>query len=458
TVVLAPGQNADAWRVFHAALADNLLLTLLYPRVNRLVLRFPLALGIDLSVVTAFIALTGGTASPYYLYALSPLLAAAFFFQMRGGLATASVFTAFYVAALAVSAAPIDLLHALTQIVSLFLIAILFGYSAILVERIRKDRALLAQNNLMLERTNRELQSLHNLALTMQSSAVDVADVQEIILTTITNEMGFERSMMGTIDPDHNVLIGWLTHRQREGAQSPSGLFHTTEIPLVPAGGIVAQTVLNRRSALVVDGLPPTNDLALNRRLDMKRYAILPMYMRDHPLGVLLVDNPDSGAPITAESMHSLELVADQAAIALGSTKLCIERAQRLAIEEERNRLAMEIHDTASQSLFGIVYTLDGCVKMLPEHSSEVQAKLADLREVASRTMNDLRRSVYDIWSGELSESDFQTELAAYFQKLGAPASLKVEIHVAGIFNGLSSVVRRNLLRIAEEGLANVVK
>jgi signal transduction histidine kinase len=455
---LVPAPVGNDALVLLIALADNLLLTVFHPRINRLVRQIPIVLGIDLLLVAIFISLTGGTASPYYLYALCPLLAAAFFFQLRGGVTTAFALTLFYTLVLTANSASIDLQRALTQIISFFLIAILFGYASILVERIRRDRTLLAQNNAMLERTNRELQSIHNLAVTMQSSAIDVADVQEIILTTITNDMGFERAMIATVDPERNVLTGWLTHRQREDTAPSNGLPHTSEVSLVPDAGTIAQNVLNRRPAFVVDGLPPTNDLSLNRRMNLKRYAILPLYMRDHPLGVLLVDNPESGAPITVESMHSLELVAEQAAIALGSTKLCIERAQRLAVEEERNRLAMEIHDTASQSLFGIVYTLDGCVKMLPDHPAEVQSKLKDLRTVASRTMNDLRRSVYDIWSGELTEAEFKTELITYLQKLGAPASLSVEIRVRGTLSGWGNIVRRNLLRIAEEGLANVVK
>ncbi|MCL4395168.1 MAG: GAF domain-containing sensor histidine kinase, partial [Chloroflexi bacterium] len=184
----------------------------------------------------------------------------------------------------------------------------------------------------------------------------------------------------------------------------------------------------------------------------------LPLYMRDHPIGVLIVDNPDSRAPISPESIRSLEAVANQAAIALGSTKLCIERAQKLAVEEERNRIAMEIHDTATQSLFGIVYTLDGCSKLLPENPAQVQEKLVELRSVAARTLTDLRRSVYAIWGSELTEAEFRSELVESLQKLGAPASLAVDIQVKGNFGGLAGIVRRNVLRIAEEGLANVVK
>ncbi len=456
-LLLTSGQEVYLQVVFLAAIVDNLFLTLLHPRVNRLVIRLPWILAIDLLTVAMFLAFTGGVASLFYLYALSPLLAAALFLRMRGALVAASFLSAGYAAALILAGVALDPLHVLSQVISFFVIAIVFGYAANLIERIRQERTRLAQSNATLERTNRELASIHHLALQMQSSSVDMADIQEVVLTTITNAMGFERAMMALVDPDRNALLGWLTHHRNE-APTPAGISHTMEIALHANAGVVAQTVLRREPAYVTDGLPPTANPAMNRQLKLVKYAILPLYMRDHPIGVLLVDNPESGTPITAESMHSLRLVADQAAIALGSTRLCIERAQRLAVEEERNRIAMEIHDTATQSLFGIVYTLDGCIKRMDQDPASVRPKLVDLRTVAARTMNDLRQSVYEIWAGTLTEEDLRSELVAYLQTLGAPPSLDVSIEIHGSFAAQSLPVRRSLSRIATEGLANVVK
>lgn len=143
--LVATANQGNARWVFIAACVDNFILTLFHPRVNRLVLRSPIVFAVDLFIIAAFIMLTGGVASPYYLYAPSPLLTAAFFFQMRGALVTATALTIFYSAAL-LSNAPVDLVSALTQISSFFLIAILFGYSSILIERIRRDRADQQQN------------------------------------------------------------------------------------------------------------------------------------------------------------------------------------------------------------------------------------------------------------------------------------------------------------------------
>ena len=466
---LEPQQSQLALVIFAAAVCNNLILTAFHPRLNRLVVQHPPSLALDVLIVTVLIGLSGGTHSPYYLFALSPILAAAFFFQMRGGLMAAGAMAGLYLLAAFVakrtSGIPPDNLTALSQVVSFFLIASAFGYSSILLKRLREASAALEnaheellRKNVSLERGNRELQSIHSLALTMQSSSIDVYDVQERILTTITGELGFERAMLGLVEPDSDIVIGWLTQRRRNGNCAPDGLFHTSEIRLQPQNGLLAQTILSGEARYVADAAPPTAEPALNERLALAPYAILPLIMRDHPVGVLIVDNPDSRAAITPDGLNSLVSVANQAAIALGSTRLCIERAQRLAIEEERNRIAMEIHDTASQSLFGIIYALDACMKQLPDGLDDVRAHLADTREIARHTMQSLRRSVYDIWSGELSAAQFEVELRAHLQRLDAPAALSIRIDVSDEMASLSGSARKNLLRIAEEGLSNVVK
>jgi signal transduction histidine kinase len=451
------------------AIFDTFILTLFHARLNRLVQNYPLSLAIDLVVAAGLIALTGGTNSPYYLFALSPILAAAFFFQLRGGLIAASAFSVLYVAALSIANAgwymPPSVLGAVSQIAGFFLIAALFGYLSILLKRVHATTTALehvhdelTRKNAILERSNRDWQSIHALAQAIQSSAIDVLDVEEKILVTITGDLEFERVMLGLVNQENQTLLGWLTHQRRTWYESPEGLFAANEIPLRAESGLIAQCILTGQPRNITDGAPPTNDAALNARLGLTRYAILPLIMRDHPVGVLLVDNPDSGAAISPESFRSLATVAQQAALALGSTKLCVERAQRLAVEEERNRIAMEIHDTASQALFGIVYALDACIKMLPPEANNVKARLQDTRAVAEHTMYDLRRSVYDIWSRELTANEFSAELRAHLAKLDAPKTLDVAIQVQGDLETLDPTAQKNLLRIAEEGLSNVVK
>jgi diguanylate cyclase (GGDEF)-like protein/PAS domain S-box-containing protein len=136
-----PLSDSVALPVFTLALLSTVVLSAFQSQFNRLVLRWPALLGLDMTLSAAFISVTGGVGSPYARYACLPLLAAAFFFQIRGGLFAAAVFTPLYLSALLVahqwSGAVPNVEDVLTQVIIFFLIALIFGYPSILLQRLR---------------------------------------------------------------------------------------------------------------------------------------------------------------------------------------------------------------------------------------------------------------------------------------------------------------------------------
>lgn len=147
--------------------------------------------------------------------------------------------------------------------------------------------------------------------------------------------------------------------------------------------------------------------------------------------------------------------VANQAALALGTTLLCIDRARRLAIETERNRIARDIHDTVAQSLFGIVYSLDACISMLPSQAEEVRSELIELRSLASGAHDEVRRSIFDLWPSPLTIDLFMADLTNYVSSCCRPRSFSVIFNSSGDFDSLSAGLRRTIYRMAQEALAN---
>ncbi|HEX8234442.1 MAG TPA: ATP-binding protein [Abditibacteriaceae bacterium] len=140
--LLHPQQNParTAW-VFAAALCSNVMLSLWHRAINRQLVCHPWLLGLDMLSAATYIAFTGGTQSPYYFYATTPLLAASFFFKVRGGVLAALVFTPLYlvatVFALRMSGGNFDDVEALSEVLSFYGIALVFGYSAVLLDRLR---------------------------------------------------------------------------------------------------------------------------------------------------------------------------------------------------------------------------------------------------------------------------------------------------------------------------------
>jgi signal transduction histidine kinase len=136
-------EQSDVFRsVFIVALLNNLGLTLFHPRINAVMTRAPWLLLLDMMLAALFVARTGGTASPYELYMFTPILAASFFFGMRGGFLAATVYTPLYLASLVHAhsldgEASFNLQEALTEILSFYLVAIVFAYPTVLLRRLR---------------------------------------------------------------------------------------------------------------------------------------------------------------------------------------------------------------------------------------------------------------------------------------------------------------------------------
>jgi signal transduction histidine kinase len=193
----------------------------------------------------------------------------------------------------------------------------------------------------------------------------------------------------------------------------------------------------------------------LNAFLKEGVFHIFPMILRDQPAGILLVDGTGDQDDTRLES---LETIARQAAVALGTTMLCIDRAQRLAVQEERLRIARDIHDTVFQSLFGMGYTLDACARLLPDHPDQVRDELVNLKRLAESARSQLRESVLNLWPSELTAEVFVEDLRKYVNDYCHCEGLQLDVSVRGDFHLLPSGHRRGLYRIAQEALSNVAR
>jgi signal transduction histidine kinase len=450
-----PAQILPPILVFGVALLANLVISLANRRLNRLVLDHPAFIGIDLLFCAAILAFSGGPNSPYYLYALSPLLAGAFFFQMRGALSMSAVFTPLYLIGNYLSSQAIPPqtgISVLTsQLAGIWLIPILFAYPSMLLKDITQAREELASTRDELTKkhenlatAHRQLEIIHELTLLLQS-APDLISVQQRVLGAVTTDLGFSKAVVALVDAAHEELGGWLVY-------PPDLTFPSVKtVPLKPENGGLIKAVLNRNE-FTSGGEVLISDPNLNNWLNKTRWLVVPLYLREHPVGVLLVDESNG---LSRERENTLLTVANQSALALGTTILCIDRARRLAIETERNRIARDIHDTVAQSLFGIVYSLDACITMLPQKVDEVRSELIELRTLANNAHDEVRRSIFDLWPSALTIELFMEDLTDYISSCCRPRTFSVIFNNSGDFNGLSAGLRRTIYRMAQEALAN---
>ncbi|MCC7360638.1 MAG: sensor histidine kinase [Anaerolineales bacterium] len=430
-----------------AAVALNLIITLAAQPAGAALRRWPLLLLGDLALCGGLIWLSGGWDSPYYLYSFSPLLAAAFFFQWRGAILGAAGMAAFFaLAGSGQAGAGPAWLKLIEELTGYFVMATVFGSAATLLARYTKSLV-------ELNRAHRDLEVIHQLTLALQSAA-DVVEVEECVLEAVTNDLGFPRAVIALVDQQENVLTAWLGKARDGRAMFAGGLPHPIRLPLTPDAGAIAQSLLAGQSQLAANGRLTSNE-QVNTYLGPEAYHIFPLQLRQHPVGVLLVDASSGDDP---SSLHSLHAVGNQAAVAVGTTMLCVDRAQRLAVQDERIRIARELHDTASQSLFGIVFALDGLGKLLPDQPQMVKVELEQVRDLAETTRAQMRQSIMDLWPSALTAETFEADLRRFVTQTCRAGELQMDVQVRGAFARLSPLHRRSLYRMAQEALTNVVK
>ncbi len=448
---------------FLIAFSANVIISLFNRALNRLVMERPLFMGVDLLFCAFLLTVSGGSRSPYFLYALSPLLAGAFFLQMRGALGSAASFTLLYLGADFIAHRPNGFQPAesaalITQLVGIWLLPILLAYPSILLKEINRARDdlsaardELAEKHENLAAAHRQLRVIHDLTVLLQA-APDLISVQQRVLGAVTTGLGFRRAIVSVVDPAREEMGGWMLYPVNSSFPSIEPL------PLKAENGEVFRALIERTPFTTgSDGETLVNHPLLNSWLKTCQWYVYPLFLREHAVGVLLVEM-EKGKELTRQRQEAVVMVANQAALALGTTILCIDRARRLAVETERNRIARDIHDTVAQSLFGIVYSLDACINMLPAQADEVKRELTELRALAGSAHDEVRRSIFDLWPSALTMETFQSDLRNYVASCCRPRPFEIIFDHNGDFDRLSAGLRRTLYRMAQEALTNAAR
>jgi len=131
-------------------------------------------------------------------------------------------------------------------------------------------------------------------------------------------------------------------------------------------------------------------------------------------------------------------------------------RARYSAVLAERNRISRDIHDTLSQNLAGIALQLDAVHMQLPDVKSDLKERLDEACNLTRYSLAEARRAIADLRSDTLECPELAVALPEIAGRIASPPQARVQ--VSGEPVKLSPAVERNLLRIFQEALANVVK
>jgi two-component system sensor histidine kinase DegS len=152
----------------------------------------------------------------------------------------------------------------------------------------------------------------------------------------------------------------------------------------------------------------------------------------------------------------NLRNINDQLEIAMQRRQLAPKIIQ--AQEEERRRIAREIHDGPAQSMANVVLRTEVCEKLIEIDQGAVQKELLELREMVKRSLQDVRRIIFDLRPMALDDLGLIPAISRYLETLKERFDLDIEMYYSGTQQRLDSTIEVAIYRVIQEALQNILK
>jgi signal transduction histidine kinase len=191
---------------------------------------------------------------------------------------------------------------------------------------------------------------------------------------------------------------------------------------------------------------------------DMRSFLGVPIVAGDSVMGAFYLTEKLQGLVFDETDEELIQLLAAHAAIAITNARLD-ERSRELSVLEERNRLALELHDVVSQKLFGLTLGAETAATLLDRDPEAARAQLARVKELAREALDELRSLILGLRPPELERDGLagamRKEIAMLERVHGVPIELDVSGEVAA---GGAGERCQAVLRIANEALHNALR
>ena len=289
-----------------------------------------------------------------------------------------------------------------------------------------------------------------------------------------------ERSLRALLD-SLNLPAGWIFLLDRERAQVADPAISvrvqlTSWIGLSPEigarevetglQGCPCTSALRDKQAVVVTPLPERCPLREARTI--ASHVTVPILSHARVLGVLGVASEDAQA-FSMDEVKLLEAAGQQLGVAVENARLWDDLREKervrgqllekviVAQEEERKRIARELHDDTGQAItslmVGLRATSDAC-------DPDVRTRFEPLREIAAQTLESVKRLARELRPPLLDDLGLPAALERYISSYRVNFGLNADLQMTGFRDGarLPAEAELALYRIIQESLTNVAK
>ena len=285
-------------------------------------------------------------------------------------------------------------------------------------------------------------------AVLLVGAELDLETVLQNIAEVATELVDATYGALGVLDESRTRLAQFLTVGIDDAGRK--------QIGNLPEGhGILGLLIVEPKPLRLPDltqhpnsyGFPPNHP-------PMRSFLGVPVLVRDQVFGNLYLCDKRGSDAFTDIDEEMVIALAAAAGIAIDNARLHA-RVADLALFEDRERIARDLHDTVIQRLFATGLSLQGAARLSqsPELTARIQQAVDDLDD----TVRDVRSAIFELHTARLPGRSLRQELLAVAGDAARSLGFEPVVRFDGPIDSLTDdVIADDVLAVVREALANV--
>ncbi len=277
------------------------------------------------------------------------------------------------------------------------------------------------------------------------AARLDPAELLSVTAEALHTRMGYEHISIFLVDPtDEGTLVQSAVASLWDWLGNPPYRQPLTR-------GVLGAAALARAPVLINEVQADPRYVPIPGAEALRAELATPLLLGDRLLGVL---DAASVQHLTEDDLTGLGIVADQLAIALENARL-YNHAQEVAVLEERQRLARDLHDSVTQLIFSITLVAQSIRPAYLRDLAEGERRIDRVLELSQQALAEMRALLAEIRSPV--EEGLLNAMRKHIARVQKREGLAVRLEV-GEYAPRPTDQEEMLYRIVQEALNNVVK
>ncbi|MFN8019735.1 MAG: GAF domain-containing sensor histidine kinase [Acidimicrobiales bacterium] len=321
--------------------------------------------------------------------------------------------------------------------VELILVALIAGYARRVTGEADRAHSLALDRLGRLADANTLLYSLHRVAQSLPAS-LDLEEVLDTTMGRLRDLFTFDSAQVLLLDETDETweVVRWDGPR-------PVTTYRTGDLPAPLRSALeIRQPVMEGTLARVGGGVGDDMTSGLYAAL-LAREAVVGFVSLEHR-------DPDHFEQRDAELLSGF---VEPAALAVDNARW-FARLRTVGADEERTRIARDLHDRIGQSLAYLAFELDRIVKA-DGQGKPVSDQLGQLRNDVRGVIGEVRDTLYDLRTDVTDSKDVPSTLQEFLDRVAARSGLETRLDLQAT-GRLPLLQERELWRIAQEAVTNV--